>query len=173
MNKAIIVGTRPDRKKWLNNCLKSIDSKYSVVVVNCEGYEVGKMKWVLNNTDIDRFVFLQDSIEVKDNSVFECLDKYTQGVSLCSYPRLFGCYFGCYNSWALRKINLPDIDKKLTAVQYEMIIHKDYSNYDEIVDLGKDLVDNDIFIKKFGKKVMKLENKYFIKYKSHWSQNGL
>ena len=71
MKQIIVVGTRPDRIEQLTNCWNSIESPYLKIAVDCNGYEVGKLRWVLKNTNADEFVFLQDSVEIKDNSIFK------------------------------------------------------------------------------------------------------
>ena len=94
MKQAIIIGTRPDRTKQFNNCWNSIKSPYLKIAIDCDGYEIGKIKWVIDHTDIDDFVFLQDSVEIKDNTLFDVCFSTTHSVSICDYPNPFGCYLG-------------------------------------------------------------------------------
>ena len=168
---AIIIGTRPNRKEQLQNCWNSIKSPYLRIAVDCDGYEIGKIKWVLEHTDFDEFVFLQDSIEIKDNSIFDFCFSYNGGVSLCKYPMLLGCYLGKYERKALEQMSLPNIKDKSEAVDYESRFATEYLKYGNLLEVGGSLRDVDNFVKKWGHKVMKIENEYLIKYKSIWNRN--
>lgn len=173
MKKAIIIGTRPDRKEQLRNCLNSFTTPYDILIADCDGYEVGKLKWVLEKTDIDEFIFLQDTVEVKDAKFIEMCFFLPQSVSICNYPALFGCYLGKYKRSILEKMNLPDVKDKLGAVEYEMQIGLDYSKFEIPFILFDDLNNVDNYVDKWDHKVMKIENDYLIKYKSVWNRSML
>jgi hypothetical protein len=173
MKQAIIIGTRPDRKEQLQNCLNSFTTDHDILIADCDGYEIGKIKWVLNNTDIDEFVFLQDTIEVKNPKFIDICFALPQSVSICNYPFLFGCYLGKYKRSVLEKIDLPDIKDKREAVEYEMQLGLDYCRFERPFELFDDLHNVDNFVEKFGHKVMKIENDYLIKYKSIWNRSML
>lgn len=173
LKKAIVICTRPDRKEQLKNCWESIKSPYLKIAVDCDGYEIGKIKWVLDHTDFEEFVFLQDSVEVKDNSVFDVCFSHNGGVSLCNYPMLLGCYLGKYERKVLEQMNLPDIKTKNEAVDYESRIATDYLRHGSLLEVGGSLNNVDNFVEKFGHKVMKIENEYLIKYKSYWNRSML
>ncbi len=172
-HKAVIIGTRPDRTEQLQNCTNSFNTSYKVIIVDCDGYEVGKLKWVLNNTDIDEFIFLQDTVEVKDPRFIDICFARPESVSICNYPSLFGCYLGKYKRSVLAKMNLPDIKDKLGSVEYEMQIGRDYYKFEKPFELFDDLRNVDNFVEKFGHKVMKIENDYLIKYKTIYNRNLL
>lgn len=171
MKQAIVIGTRPDRQEQLDNCIDSFHTRYEIEIVSCEGYEVGKLKWVLENTKFDEFIFLQDSIEIKNPRLFDLCFAIPQSVSICNYPSLFGCYLGKYKRSILEQMALPDINSKLQSVEYEMQIGSDYSKFEKPFELFDDLSDVDNYVEKFGRKVMKIENDYLIKYKSIWNRS--
>jgi hypothetical protein len=173
MKQAIVVGTRPDRKDQLKNCLNSLNTSYDVLTVDCDGYEVGKIKWVLNNTDLDEFIFLQDTIEVKNPRFIDICFALPQSVSICNYPFLFGCYLGKYKRSVLEKMSLPEIKDKLGSVEYEMQIGLDYCRFEKPFELFDDLEDVDNFVEKWGHKVMKIENDYLIKYKTCYNRDQI
>ena len=170
MKQAIIIGTRPDRIEQLTNCWNSIESPYLKIAVDCNGYEVGKLRWVLKNTNADEFVFLQDSVEIKDNSIFKICFSTNGSVSICNYPNQFGCYLGKYKRSVLEKIYLPDIKTKAESVNYESKFFIDYMKYEQPTQIGGSLEDVENFVEKWGHKVMKIENEYLIKYKSIWNR---
>jgi len=170
---AIVIGTRPDRKDQLNNLLKTLKVPFPVMTVDCDGYEIGKIKWVLENTKLESFIFLQDTVEVKDPYPFFLALSSQTNVSFCDYPRPFGCYLGKYTRKTLEKIDLPDVQTKEQSVDYEMKFHEDINKNGGFQTIGEDLHNVDNFVEKFGHRVMKIEGKYFIKYKTTWNRNQL
>lgn len=171
MKKVIVIGTRPDRTEQFKNCFDSLSgSKHHILKVDCDGYEIGKIKWVLDHTDIDEFVFLQDSVEIKDNSVFDICFSTTHSVSICDYPNPFGCYLGKYKRSVLEKIDLPDIKTKKESIDYERHFFIDYTRYEKLDQVGGSLANVENYVEKWGHKVMKIENEYLIKYKSIWNR---
>ena len=173
MKRAIIIGTRPDRTEQLRNCLDSINTNIPIITVDCDGYEVGKLKWVLDNTDLDEFIFLQDTVEVKNPKFIDIALALPQSVSICNHPSLFGCYLGKYKRAILEQMDLPEIKTKLQSVEYEMQIGLDYAKFEKPFPLFDDLHNVDNFVDKFGHMVMKIENDYLIKYKSVWNRKML
>ena len=173
MKQAIIIGTRQDRTEQFKNCWNSIKSPYLRLAVDCDGYEVGKIKWVIDHTDIDEFIFLQDSVEIKDNTLFDVCFSTTHSVSICDYPNPFGCYLGKYKRSVLEKIYLPDIKTKAESVNYESKFFIDYMKYEQPTQIGGSLEDVKNYVEKWGHKVMKIENEYLIKYKSIWTRDML
>ncbi|MCC7571151.1 hypothetical protein KO465_07500 [Candidatus Micrarchaeota archaeon] len=174
VKKAIVIGTRPDRKDQLENCLSSIKTDYPVLVVDCDGYEMGKIYWTLLNTDVDEFIFLQDTVEIKNNDLFKiCFEDFDKSVSICNSPRMFGCYMGKFKRSILERMALKPTQTKLSSVEYEMQIGDDYSNFEMPIKLFDNLGKTDKFIEKWGHKVMVIENEYLIKYKSIWNRNML
>lgn len=172
---AIVIGTRQDRRDQLRNCLESIKVDYPVVVADCGNYEIGKIQWVLKYCDFEEFVFLQDSVEIKNNDLFHKVFSIKESVSICNYPRMFGCYLGKYKSHIMRKLiednklNLEFVTK-MDAINLEWILGDLYEKYEKPYELFDDMQNIDKFVIKWDKKVMKIENDYLIKYKSIWSK---
>ena len=130
---AILIGTQPDRKEQLDNCIASLDGvSYPVIISDCEGYEVGKFKELLKLTDVENFVFLQDSIEVKDQSIFDLCFSSQASVSLNEYPQSFGCYIGKFKRSVLEKMSLPHLETKLDIVNYEVKIDFYYKRFTKV-----------------------------------------
>jgi hypothetical protein len=170
----IIIGTRPDRKEQLQNCTSSISSEFPYITVDCDGYEIGKIKWALEHTNFDEFVFLQDSTEIKDNNLFNKLKNTRRSVSFNNCPSLFGSYLGKYKRSVLEQMTLPLIRDKLGSVDYECKFGREYAQIDPPLVLFPEFKDGDNFVEKWGnKKMMKIENKYLIKYKSIWCKEQL
>jgi hypothetical protein len=168
MKRAIVIGTQPDRTEQLSNCLKSIDSEYPVYVIDCDGYEIAKIK--LASSLFDEFVFLQDTVEIKNNDLFKMCFDNPKSVSICNYPGLFGCYLGKYKSEIIKQLKTPDTLTKAQSVDLESYLGQLYSVFEQPVQLFA-MKNTDHFIDKWGHKVMVIENEYLIKYKSCWNRS--
>jgi hypothetical protein len=80
----------------------------------------GKIKWVYENTNIDRFIFLQDSIVIRDNDLLMSLFDTDGSSCIMCGPRCFGSYLGLYERNTLSQLDIPEISSKLEAVQQEI-----------------------------------------------------
>jgi len=171
---AIVITTTPD-SNCLSNLLGSLGKpKYPVVILSDYSYELGKIRFVFEHTDIDEFVLLHDSCEIKDETLFDLAFTSSLSMSFSASPTDFGSYLGKYQREVLSKTIIPTPTSKLEAVEYEQLFNKQYClKAGEIAKLEPQLVNSDVFIDKFGKKMMVLENKYLIKYKSCWTRNQL
>lgn len=126
MSDAIVISTSNGRSNWVEMCLESINTSIPVVVVSTDGYELGKIKWIFENTLIDRFVFLQDSIVIRDNSLLESLFLESGSVCLMDEPSCFGSYLGLYERSSLEKLSIPKVLDKEESIFYEIDWTRNY-----------------------------------------------
>lgn len=164
MSKAIVIGTYKGRENWLADCLDSLKGYERYPVIACDvPWELGVIGWAYPR--FDEFLFLQDSVIVKQldwiDEVFDC----PKSVSLCHNP--FFMYLGKYTRKDLDKVELPDVSNKREAVEHEGSWTKYYASLCNPITLWP-LVDTDIFVEKHGRKNMVLENEYIVKYKGTW-----
>lgn len=166
----IVIATTPGRGNWLNQCLESIGDR-QVIVVSDYSYELGKINWIFNNTTIDRFLLLQDSVVVKKQEFFDLLEQYPKSLAISDCPILFGMYLGIYSRETLSKINIPIPKSKDEAIHYEQCWSKEYCATEEVPLLFNDFKDqlNKGTKDHFGRINLILENDYLIKYKGTWS----
>lgn len=115
---AIVIGTSPGREDWLRDCLATIDRES--IIVSGYGFELRKIEWVLKETNIERFVFLQDSVRIKDNVMFDILEKSEGSQCLVDDPGHFGSYIGVYERQALLNLPFPRIFAKSLSIQHEI-----------------------------------------------------
>lgn len=170
----IVIGSSPDRAEWLEISSGSIGREH--LIVSNWGYELNKIRWVIENTAAARFLFLQDSWEVKSPEFFTILEGTTGSVALTSDPYYFGCFAGVYERAVIEKIGIPDIKTKLDAVLAERWWHEAYVRvagaptvlFPELTD------DRATEIRVFnGRENLILENEYVIKYKGTWREEQL
>ena len=165
----IVIGSSPDRQNWLSECSASINREH-IAVVNT-GFELGKIDWVIKNTKAKRFLFLQDSWVIKDDSFWELLENEEGSVCLTADPYYYGCYAGIYERRVIEQIGIPVIESKLDAIENEIAWHKDYVRIaGEPKVLFPDLTDKNATktVEKNGRTNLVLENDYLVKYKGTW-----
>jgi hypothetical protein len=167
----IVVATTPGREDWLKQCLTSINR--SVMVLSDYSYELGKINWLINNTKIERFMFLQDSVVIKDERLFELLYNDKGSIAITNDPTMYGMYLGIYERKYLERIDIPIPKSKAQAIEYELTWTEQYCRMAKNVRLAfTDLNDRSAKRKEviFGRENLVLENDFLIKYKGNWGQ---
>lgn len=167
----IVVGTTPGREEWLTQCLKSITKP--VLVLSDFTYELGKINWVFNYTKVERFMFLQDSVVVKDEKLFELLYNDKGSIAFTNDPSMFGMFMGVYERSHLGRIDIPVPKSKAESIAYEMSWTKSYCQAAKNVRLAfTDFTDAKSKRKEtiFGRLNLVIENDFLIKYKGNWGQ---
>lgn len=165
MSKAIIIATNQYREEWVKECLKSLEgyTTYPIIVVSTGGYEIGKIKWIYDNTSLDEFLFIQDTVIVKNYGwIDEAFEK--EGLVSLSKPPFF-MYMGKYTRKALDGVRWPHIVSKLQAVTEEFVWTQELG---ESHILWPDLQDNESREQHNGRMNMVLENDHIKKYKGTW-----
>ena len=170
----IVIGSSPDRAEWLESSSGSIGREH--VIVSNWGYELNKIRWVIENTAAERFLFLQDSWRIKSPEFFDLLDKASGSVAITSDPYFFGCFAGVYERAVIEKIGIPNIETKLNAVLAEKWWHEEYVRVaGEPTVLFPELTDDRATEVRFfnGRENLILENDYVLKYKGTWREDQL
>ncbi len=186
--KAIVFLTHIDRKQWIENALKSLEgyTKYPIVVLvnGCSQinwnlgckivctdnnfFEAGGLQTLLKYTDIDEFVYLHDSVEIKDTELFDKIFSTPNSVALSARLMMF---MGKFKRDILNKMDIPMTKTPVESVLYEDRFGREYCRLDKDIEWLDPVSDTKIFDSKFGKNVMILENKYLKKYKSKWNMS--
>jgi hypothetical protein len=111
MNMLVVVGTSPGRENWVKQCLESL-SRESLVVSGF-GFDLGTISFVLRHTTVERFVYLQDSVQILDDQVFDIIENTPGPNCLLHQPVCYGCYLGVYEREHLNKIlTIPSFSKE-------------------------------------------------------------
>jgi len=165
----IIVGTAPGRERWLNDFMESI--KLPCIVLTVDGYELGKIKWAYENTNLDRFIFLQDSIVIRNNELLSSIFNVPGSACLMCDPDHYGSYLGLYERSVLDKVGIPVANTKSDAIKYEWEWTKKYaaacSNFDHPLNLNHQIV---YTVYKHGRDNMLYVNDLYEKWKGDWGQ---
>lgn len=121
--------------------------------------------------NIEEFVILQDSMEIKDTKIFDlCFERWAGvSVSLSSTPAPFGSTHGKFIRSILLECDIPKISSKREDILYEVSFAEEYRRKCNGVEvLMCDLPHSDKFEEKFGRKNMVVENDWIKKYKGTW-----
>ena len=167
----IVIATTPGREQWLQQCLASIE--HPVLVLSDFTFELGKINWIFNNTKIERFMFLQDSVVIKNQSLFDLLFKDKGSIALTNDPGMYGMYLGVYERKVLEMIDIPIPKSKAESIAFELSWTESYCRAARNVRLAfTDLTDSRAKTKEvlFGRENLVLENEFLIKYKGNWGQ---
>lgn len=165
----VAIGSSLGRESWLADSSASINRNHIAVI--SYGFELAKIGWVMDNTKANRFLFLQDSWVIKDDSFWDLLEAHTGSVAITADPYFYGCYAGVYERSIIEQIGVPKITTKREAIDNEIAWHKSYVEVaGEPVVLFPDLTDANSTrpVEKHGRANLVLENDYIIKYKGTW-----
>lgn len=169
MKQGIVVGSAPGRENWIKDFLESIN--LPCIVLTVDGYELGKIKWIYENTDLDRFIFLQDSLVIRNNDLLQSIFDYQGSACLMCDPDHFGSYLGLYERSVLEKVGIPDALTKADAIKYEWEWTKDYvaacDNFSHPIDINHQIV---YTVYKHGRENMVYVNDLYEKWKGDWGQ---
>lgn len=170
MKQAIaIIHNKGNDTPWLKDLLASIKTDYPVFLTDHEGWCMPGIKHAFDTTDYDEIVFMNDSMVVKDNKIWDIIFKENAGKSVAmseDYLMFFGKFLRKY----YEQTDFPIVTSKLEDVMLgEGKWVKDYMKADPDYVLIQPMKDGDRFVIKHGRTNMKLENDYFIKYKGSWN----
>lgn len=172
MRQAIVIGSTTRTKDWLQNCLNSFGDykNYPIIVVVNNDFELGKIKWVMDNTNLDEFFLLHDTVEIKSLSMFDIAFQTTGSFALSNQPVYMGMFLGKYRREILSQMQITPSQTKIDAVLAEVSFNNRYAQLEPNQNtISSPLVNTDVFEEKFGRKNMVLENPFIKKYKGTWS----
>lgn len=114
----VLIGTHPDRKAWLEDCLTSIEATTDreVIIHHEGGYEIAALRtgcaWS------DRFLFIQDSVTILSPLFWEVIDRQSSPAWLTGWPPMF---MGIHNSATLKPLlaEYPEVMSKQEAIEAE------------------------------------------------------
>ena len=166
----VVVASTPGREDWLRDCLSSIHRE--VIVLRQAGtWELGKIKWLYENTMFERFLFLHDSVIIKNQLFFDKMFEHSGSVSVTNDPEVFGMYMGIYTREHLSKVELYSPVTQRDSIEAERNWTRKYAEaVGDVTVVFPELCDknNTGFVEHHGRLNMVLENEYIKKYKGTW-----
>jgi len=162
--KGIIICYHPDNKEYLDRLLESIKTDYPITVLTNgidrpeNSYELGAIH--IAKKIYDEFILLQDSVLIKDNTLFDVLFNIDGNVFITEGGYH---YMGKFVSNTLG--NIPTANNKDDSIRYELHwLDKPFTIMDNPLPVHTEIFDEN----KGGR--MRLESKYLIKWKGTWSK---
>lgn len=166
----IVVGTVPGREAWLRDCLASIER--DVVVVSQRNWELDKIKWCAEHLNCRRFLFLSDTVLVKDDRFFDLAFGAGAGsVAISDCPTKYGMFMGVFVPALVLRTETPVVRDKEHAIELEVSWAKQYAALDpEAPLLFTDFTDGTAQRTevRHGRINLRLENDYLIRHKGTW-----
>lgn len=172
MKYAVVIGTNEGREHWVNDLVESLDESVPYIIVKERGYEVGHIRWVYQNTDIDRFIYFQDSFVIKDNKLLLSLlvDKTGFICLMCggAHPH---SYVATYDREILSRIKeIPFAIDKAEAMYYEnrfIEMYREVCDESSCYPLNQEIT---MGVERHGRENMLYSNELYYKYKGNWGQ---
>lgn len=161
--RGIVISASEYSRPFYEDLMKSIKTDYPIYVC-WEGlgrpygsFELGAIK---KGAELfDEFVYLHDTVVIKDNSIFDKLFEIKGTVALTNN---FYHYFGKYVSEDLPPI--PNVTNKEEAIHWEIRwFNKPYTVFQPEMPFHVEK-----FVEKYGRINMEIETPYLIKYKARW-----
>jgi hypothetical protein len=153
----------------LADCSASLGREHIAVV--SFGFELAKIRWVMDNTTADRFLLLQDSWQVKSPLFWDLLEQFEGSVALTRDPYFFGCYAGVYERHIIERIGVPVVKDKAHSILLEIDWHRRYVEASvEPTVLFPELTDAIAtgVVERHGRDNLVLENEFVVKWKGTW-----
>jgi hypothetical protein len=151
--------------EWIETILEG--EVHEVFVNAAVGFELAAFRTVLDQTDVDEFLFLQDTFEVKDQSfidvVFGCPDSVALG------PTFFH-YAGKWKRSVLEQMDIPVVRTKHESIHWEHTFSRLYWEREPVWVFDPHFHDGEHhgFVERFGRLNMLLENEFYLKRKGTW-----
>jgi len=102
-------------------------------------WECGAIEAILVYTKIEEFVFLHDTVEIVDASIFDIMFKVFAERSV-SFGPTWECYLGKYRKAVLDQLSIPICLSKMDAIYQEFMFHRQYKYVAENLIEHKELV---------------------------------
>lgn len=165
----VVVGTSPGRENWVRQCLASLNRES--LVVSGFGFELGTISFILERTTIERFVFIQDSVQILDDRVFDIIEKMNEPNCLLHDPDCYGSYMGVYDRKHLNKVLTSPAFSKEDSILGEMKWTSEYLKFAGECNhaLGRDWEVKG-YEKSNGRVSQVIETRFIRKYKGDWGQ---
>lgn len=173
-NCAICIVHHRHESPWLPELLNSINSTYPVIISNHDGWVMDAVRIMFDITTFDEIFFLNESMIVKDNSIWDIVFKEHEDQSVAVGDK-FLMHLGKYLRRIADQTTYPTIHNKIDEVtlgefgwtREYMALDPDWTSVQPITDTFQHWED------KHGRKNMVLENDYFKKWKNCWSMEQI
>ena len=172
MSQAIaIFHPRENDSVWLGELLSSLKTDYPILITNHEGYQIDALRETFERTDYDEIFFLNETMVVKDNSLWHLIFQNFKGVTVMMGEK-FQMFLNKYQREVVEQTSFPVVNSRLEDVMMgEDAWHRDYEQacgtWESIHPIGDGHMTG--WEDKHGRMNKVLENPYIKKWKHHWN----
>ena len=166
----VISGLADSPHDWLKEVMFACELQGWKMLANSEdAFELGAFQKILDVTDLDEFLFFQDTFEVIDQSFID--DVMLSPNSVALGPDFFH-YAGKWKRSVLETMDIPVVRSKGQSIHQEHTFSRAYREKDvvEVFDPNFHDLAHKGFEERFGRMNMLLENQWFRKRKADWGQ---
>jgi len=143
-------------------------------LTNHDGWQIDGFRKIWEQTDYDEIFFLNETMIVKDNSIWEIIFGKLIGQSVALADK-FQMFLAKYERKYVEKTEFPTVSNRYEDVTLGedvwnhsyMDVCPDWIYLDPMEDVNPEFPEN--FEHKFGRKNMIIENQYIKKWKSAWN----
>jgi hypothetical protein len=156
--------------QFLPGCIDSIPGDMECIVIRNGGYECGALRWIQQNFNGPKFLFIQDSARIKNPVWIYDAFKDEKSYSLNDETGFMSMFSGVYRTELFKQLILPVTNTKLDAVMAEMQVGNAYGKLDpqtevlwpelRLENARSEMID--------GREYRIYENEYFWKAKGCW-----
>lgn len=175
MKKAIVIGSFVG-SPWLAECVQSMPKDVPLIVVCRPFYETGAIKWTHENTCLDEFLFLPDTVFAKKHDwIYTALAAEGRGVSVIGSQ--YSAFIGKYRRVILDRMHTRPHQFIYARNKHEAIPEWSVQEYAALEGSGlitlwprsaEGLDDGPKREFKNGRLNMVIENEHLVKYKGSW-----
>lgn len=101
------------------NWIAGMSNFMNVLLLKSDSRELGAIKSILKNTDLDEFWLFQDTVEILDTAFIEDTFINHQNKSASYMLNFMQFYLGKWKTDVLRSMNIPHPKDKMEAIRYE------------------------------------------------------
>lgn len=175
MAQAIAIIHKCGPSPWLDDLLETIETDYPIIITNHDGWGIDGIRETFEKTNFDEIFFLNESMIVKDNSIWnivfkDCTDKsvavgekYLMWLGKYLRKHVDHTFFPMHIHSKRDDVHLGEFGWNRQYMEQD----PDFVTIDAMTDTFQE------FEEKHGRRNMILENQYFKKWKSHWAENML
>lgn len=170
MAQAIAIIHKKGRSLWLNDLLDSISTDYPIIITNHDGWMIDGVKKAFETTNFDEIFFLNESMIIKDNAIWDIVFKQFKGKSVAIGDKYLMC-LGKYLRKYVEQTEFPVVNSKEEDVKLgEFGWNNQYMDLDSTYSQIYSMTDTfEKYEYKYRRSNMILENEYFKKWKGTWN----
>jgi len=150
--------------------IMELEKEYNLLMTREDSFECGALQGILDNTDLDEFILLQDTFEILNPKFFGEIFNNSPEMSVTFGPT-FSFFFGKFRREALLKVKIPITLNKHDAITAELNFPREYVKNEPFRIFDEKfipIVSDDNLEMRWGRVNLITKNDYVIKRQGTW-----